>query len=340
MKRLILVSISLFLIACQMQTPEKAKSNQNIEELDSSEVVFAQIDSISQLITKDSLNAALYFERAGMQMKVEDLQSGLSDLHAAVKLDSMNATYWLKLGVVNYAMEASRNAKNCWERCANLDSKNIDCRLNLAEVYLAVGELKKGERRLKEVLEYDDKNSSALFLAGNYALMNLDTVKAIKYLQSAINVDQTLFRAYDQLGVLYASKQNLLALDYYNAALKLRPYHYELHYKVGMFYQSIQAYDEAIRAYYRVLEGNAEHKMALHNIAVIAVFAKDYDRAVEYFGKAIAADASYLEAYFGRAYTYELLGDLIKSESDYRTSLMLDPAYLPAIDGLERLEKK
>ena len=74
----------------------------------------------------------------------------------------------------------------------------------------------------------------------------------------------------------------------------------------------------------------------MHNIAVIAVFNENYNKAVEYFSKAISVDASYLEAYFGRAYTYELMGNFIKSESDYRTSLMLNSKYLPSRYGMER----
>ena len=103
-------------------------------------------------------------------------------------------------------------------------------------MYLAVGELKKGQKRLNEILDFDPQNSSALFLTGNYALMENDTVKAMKYIQSAINEDQSLFRAYDQMGVLYSSKGDLLALDYFNAALRLKPYRFDDRYHDKIFH--------------------------------------------------------------------------------------------------------
>ena len=272
-------------------------------------------------------------------MKNEDLDMGASDLKRAVQLDSTNAKYWLKLGVLYYAMQESRSAKDCWEYCSNLDAGNLDCRINLAEMYLAVGELKKGQKRLNEILDTDPKNSSALFLTGNYALMEEDTIKAMKYIQAAINEDQTLFNAYDQMGVLYSSKGDLLALDYFNAALRLQPYRYDVHYKVGMFYQSLQAFDEAVQAYERAIALKSDHKTSLHNIAVIEVFRKNYNSAINYFTQAITADNSYVEAYFGRAYCYELIGDLVKSESDYRTSLMLDVKYMPSRQGMDRIKE-
>lgn len=336
MKKYSYLAICVAFASCQQTTT--VNEVVSVDEIDSTLVFSHQIDSVTALIEEDSLNAALYFERAGLYMKNQSLSPGASDLQRAVQLDSANANYWLKLGVLNYAMQQSRYAKDCWEECSNLDSRNIDCRLNLAEMYLAVGELKKGQKRLNEILDFDSKNSSALFLTGNYALMEEDTVKAMKYIQAAINEDQDLFKAYDQMGVLYSAKGDLLALDYFNAALRLKPYRYDVHYKVGMFYQSLQAFDEAVQAYHRVLEADANHTSSMHNIAVIAVFAGDYPRAIEYFTKAISVDASYLEAYFGRAYTYELMGELIKSESDYRTSLMLNPKYMPSRDGLGRIE--
>jgi tetratricopeptide (TPR) repeat protein len=297
-----------------------------------------KIDSLSSLIQLDSLNADLYFQRAELLLKNKELNLGSIDLEKTVKLDPKNTKYWFKLGVLNFSKQESRRARDCWLTCSDLDSRNIDCRLNLAEMFLAIGELKKGQNRLNEILAFDPKNSYALFLTGNYALMTQDTTKAIKYIQSAINEDQDLFKAYDQLGVIYSSRKDFLAIDYFNSALRLKPNRFDVHYKVAMFYQSLGFFDEAIQAYLRVLELNSSHELSLHNLGAIGVFTEDYKSAEKYFSSAISQNASFLEAYFGRAYTYELMGDFLKSESDYRTSLMFDPAYLPSIEGLSRLE--
>ncbi len=340
MKKTYLYFIFCILIAsCQQNSNVNHLSSDTILETDGSSTLIHKIDSVSDLISYDTLNAALYFDRAALYMKSEALDMGASDLKRAVQLDSTNSKYWLNLGVLYYAMQESRSAKDCWEYCSNLDAGNLDCRINLAEMYLAVGEMKKGQKRLNEILDTDPENSTALFLTGNYALMEEDTIKAMKYIQAAINEDQTLFNAYDQMGVLYSSKGDLLALDYFNAALRLQPYRYDIHYKVGMFYQSFQAFDEAVQAYERAIELKSDHKTSLHNIAVIEVFRKNYNSAINYFTQAITADDSYVEAYFGRAYCYELLGDLVKSESDYRTSLMLDVKYMPSRQGMDRIKE-
>ena len=145
MKKIHLYFIFYFLIASCHQVV-----NDDINtpiSLDFSGVLTQKIDSVSNLILLDSVNAPLYFDRAAFYMKNNDLNLGVSDLKKAIKLDSTNAKYWLKLGVLNYAMQESRSAKDCWELCCQIDATNIDCRINLAVMYLAVGELEKGQKR-------------------------------------------------------------------------------------------------------------------------------------------------------------------------------------------------
>lgn len=326
-------------MACSQKTTETNNAESSTAISDTVSVYDNQLDSISSLISKDTLNAFYYFERAELYLSNNSLQNGANDLLKAVSLDSLNAMYWEKLGVLHYASKNSRAAKNAWEKCAKLDSRNIDCRLSLAEIYLAVGEYKKGEKHLFSILDFDAKNASALFLVGNYALMQADTAKAMKYVQTAINNDQDLFKAYDLMGVLYSAKKDVLALDYFNAALRLKPYRFDIHYKVGMFYQSILAYQEALQAYDRAISIRSDYDNAYHNKGVIYVFMQDYDNAIVELTKAVEASPSYLEAYFARAYAYELRGDKLKAESDYRTCIMLDPSYQPAMDGVDRLHK-
>lgn len=337
MRYTLFLSLCMLLFSCQEQTATKPSTTNIV--VDSVAIVTALIDSLSSEIISDSLNASLYFDRAQMYLKSSALSLGSRDLLRAVRLDSINAYYWQQLGKLEYAMKNSRYAKNAWEKCARLDSRNINCRLDLAEIYLAVGELKKGQEKLDEILSFDSKNAEALYLSGNYALVKEDTLKAFKLIQASINQNQDFFKAYDLMGVLFSAQGNVLALDYFNSALRLRPYRYDIRYKVGMFYQNIGAYPEAIQAYNQALEINPTHKTSLHNIGVLKVFLGDSKSALDYFSKAIGVDDMYLEAYFGRAYVYELLGETVMSESDYRTTLMLDPAYRPAMEGLTRIGK-
>jgi tetratricopeptide (TPR) repeat protein len=334
MKNFFLLFVCVGFIACENPTPQVLSPSSG----DESRMIQSSLDSLSALIISDSLNSIYYFERAELYLSSDHLVKGTQDLYKAVELDSSQALYWEKIGNLNFVTEASREAKNAWERCAKLNVNNITCRLSLAEIYLAVEEYKKGERHITDILNVDDKNSSALFLMGNYALAQLDTTKALKYIQAAINNNQNFFKAYDLMGVLYSAKNNLVALDYFNSALRLQPQRSDIHYKVGLFYQNMGAYLEALEAYDRAIQVRSDYQNAYHNKGVIYIYTKQFSMALEALTKAIDINPSYLEAYYARAYAYELIGARVKSESDYRTCIMLDPSYLPAMDGITRLE--
>ena len=119
----------------------------------------------------------------------------------------------------------------------------------------------------------------------------------------------------------------------------IKPDRNDIFYKIGMFYQKMNNYDDAILNYSKSIELNPLDKFSYHNIGVISIYKDNFKDAIENFSYAIDIDPTYNEAYFGRAYSYELSNKKLESETDYRTSLMINPSYRPSILGLERLTK-
>ena len=103
MKKTFLYFIFCILIAsCQQNSNVNLLSLDTILETDSSSTLIHKIDSVSDLISYDTLNAALYFDRAALYMKNEALDMGASDLKRAVQLDSTIAKA--------FAEDSSRNS--------------------------------------------------------------------------------------------------------------------------------------------------------------------------------------------------------------------------------------
>jgi tetratricopeptide (TPR) repeat protein len=141
------------------------------------------------------------------------------------------------------------------------------------------------------------------------------------------------------MGTIYSDLNNYLAIDYFNYASTIKPDRNDIFYKIGMFYQKMNNYDDAILNYSKSIELNPLDKFSYHNIGVISIYKDNFKDAIENFSYAIDIDPTYNEAYFGRAYSYELSNKKLESETDYRTSLMINPSYRPSILGLERLTK-
>ena len=112
MKNTLLLFLCMLVFSCQQSS---VSTTESIPDVDSVSIVNARLDALTIQIEKDSLNGALYFERAQVHLKNKSLMPGSFDLKRAVRLDSTNPYYWQKLGNLEYAMKNSRFAKNAWK---------------------------------------------------------------------------------------------------------------------------------------------------------------------------------------------------------------------------------
>src|SRR5690606_2351540 len=145
--------------------------------------------------------------------------------------------------------------------------------------------------------------------------------------------------AYIQLGLLYASVFDDLAIAYYNNALDLRPNSTEALYNKAFFLQEIEQIEEADSLYNKILEIDPEYYIAYYNKGFIRlVFSDNYNDAANLFTKAISFDETYYEAYYNRGYCFELLGEKEKALTDYKKALELKPDFTLAAKGVSRIK--
>jgi tetratricopeptide (TPR) repeat protein len=144
-----------------------------------------------------------------------------------------------------------------------------------------------------------------------------------------------------QLGILYSTARNPLAIGYFQTATKIAPNRREAYYLLGMAYQEQENIPKALETYGNLLAFAPDYKEALYNIGYIhLVYTADYPAAIDYFSRAIALDPKYTDAYFNRGYSHELSGDYGNARNDYQKALEITPNYERSIEGLNRLDKK
>jgi tetratricopeptide (TPR) repeat protein len=180
----------------------------------------------------------------------------------------------------------------------------------------------------------------AFFIKGMAYREMGDTAKAVQNLQIAVEKDQQYYDAYMQLGLIFSTKHNPLAADYFKNALNIRPKSIEAYYGLGMFFQSVEEYNKAIESYTTILKIDPKYKYAHFNLGYIhLVYLKVYDAAIKHFTDAIIVDPNYAEAYYNRGYSFELRGDINNARTDYIQAMKIKPNYSKAVEGMNRLDK-
>lgn len=334
MKNILLLSLVIFIISCGEHSAEKGEQTTG-----SDTAISAFEDSLNRIIQSGDPTAMDYYARAGYYYDNRLLKDALVDIDQALTLDSGSAKIWELHGKVYYMTNRTRISRSSWERCAELDPKNIECRHRLAELYMAVRDYPQALKKINEVLQLDSRLAKALFLKGFIYQELGDTATAISFYTQTIDADENYFDAYDMLGVLYAGKGDSIALQFYEKTLELKPNSSDQYYKIGIFEQNRGNFNAAIEAYTKAVQANNKNKNAYFNLGYIHIELGLHQEAVAYFNRAIEADDRYYQAYYGRGYSLESLSKFEEAKLNYETALNINMDYQPAKDALFRVSQ-
>lgn len=313
--------------------------NKKIEAAVVSDSISPEIAALNAKIKADPNNPDLYNQRASLLVTLKKTDEALADIRMALNIDSSKAVYFLTLSDIYFAMGKVKKCQQSLEKSMSLEPENDSADLKYAELNLYFRDYKKTLEYIGKALETDKINARAYFMKGITHKEMGDTAKAVASFQTAVDQDPEYYHAYIQLGVLYATRNNPLAADYYKNALKQNPNSIEARYGLGMYYQENEEYNKAISEYDSILRIEPKYKQAHYNLGYIhLVYLKVYSQAVKHFTMAIDCDAKYAEAYYNRGYSYELMGDIMNAKTDYTRAIDIRPNYERAIAGLNRIE--
>ncbi|MBO4282507.1 MAG: tetratricopeptide repeat protein [Bacteroidales bacterium] len=269
------------------------------------------------------------------------LDSALNHALAAIRSDSTNAGYYVKLSDLYLAMKEPDLCENVLNKALRINPSHEEAYLKLAELHFLYQHYEEASEVIQKALTINDFNPKAYFIQGWILREQGDTAAAVRAYLKAAEQNSRYFEAYEELAHLYHLRHNPLAVDYYKNALSVRPDDPQTLYNLAMFYQETGNDDQAIAQYQRLLQLDPDNKFVQHNMGWIYLTHKErYEDAVRCFTNAITQDTTFLEAVYNRGLAFECLGDYASARQDFAYTLHLDATYEPAIEGLNRLDKK
>jgi tetratricopeptide (TPR) repeat protein len=272
---------------------------------------------------------------------LKDFELALGDANRALKLDSLNSANYLLLADVYYVTNQTRLAKETLERCLKNLPKDKDALLKMAELLFYVKKYQESIDKINLALETDPYLAKGYFLKGMNYMESGDTGKAVSSMQTAIEQDPEYYTAYMQLGLLFYYKNNPVCLDYFDNAIRINSKSTEAMYAKAKFFQDFSKFKEAKELYAKILAYEPTHLNALYNTgAIILGEEKNPKTAEEYFSKAIEVSPSYTEAFFAKGVCLEQQKKKADAIIMYKAALKIKPDFEPAINALNKLEKK
>lgn len=289
------------------------------------------LDLFEQLILDNPASPVPYLERAGWHLRNGRITEGLSDLDQSLNADSTYGPAWSAKADALYLLNQFEACINHLDVCLDYSPEHIPCKLRRAEMFIHLKQFEKAFGLLNDALKIDQLLHEAYWMKGQIYTELQDYENALSSYQTAVEVNPNFFDGYIKLGIINSALKNPIAVDYYNAAISIRPKSVEAKYNLAMHYQENQHYEEALDLYTEIMEIDTGNASAAFNSGFIYLeYLQDYSQAEVWFTEAIERLPYYFQAFHNRGICRESMGDLNGALEDYNETLRLKPTYEPA----------
>ena len=298
------------------------------------------IDSLSILLEYDSLDISVLNKRAQYYLYDNKLELAQKDIDNAYSVFKNDINTLLNRGDIYFKLNDTRISKESWERCLKIEPNHISCRENLTNLLCAVR-----HPNCKSMIDTLSRLNNGII--SPLLVVYLKELKEYKFaldlLHNLLLKDSTSLDVLSLLSIIYSDTSSFndhfsinLSDTYFNKIISLNPRDYQVYYNFGKYKQNISKYNEALNYYEMSLKLDSFQKQTYYNMGFCSLELTEYLNGIDYFTKAISLDNSFLLAYHARAYLYELTDNSNKAEIDWKSCLMLNPSYIPAIEGLSK----
>jgi tetratricopeptide (TPR) repeat protein len=183
--------------------------------------------------------------------------------------------------------------------------------------------------------QYDSRTSDA-FAKSYKAEQNGSYTEGVDALKSIYQADNYSVNA--RLGwLLFLAKQYTESINYYDKAIKLKPYAIEARFGIIKACNALESWDKVKEQYEAILKIDSQNTTALYWLGVILYNRKEYDQAAKYFEKIVNLYPMDYGSVIMLAWTKLSQGKKPDAKVLFDHALLLSPNDPSAIAGLNQI---
>jgi tetratricopeptide (TPR) repeat protein len=202
----------------------------------------------------------------------------------------------------------------------------IQALINIGQIYVFKNELHKALNIYNRVLEFDEKNSTALCNISLIKYKQGDVNTALDQLSSlSRQVGENNYLVYKYLGIILLEKgMTEGALARVKKSIELNPDDLDNYINLGVCYHKMNELEMAVDEYEKVLEIDPDNLTAMKNLALLYYDADWNDEAIELYKKLVLIEPDYRIAYENIANSYRKKGEFEEAIQYYEDYLELE----------------
>ena len=280
-KHIILLAVAVLVVGCH------GNDNSLVITDDMSDSV--KLEKLDLQLEKNPDDIQSHFLRAQVLFRMGRNNEALLDIDKALRSEPDNVDFMLLKADICLKNGNMTECYKVLQHAEEVAPDNMEVLLKMGEITFDSKDYDRSLDYLSKVTAKDENNRAALFMKGYIYKEKGDTATAVQFFRRVCDKYPDYALAFEELGVLYASRGENMALEYLNTALQLDPSNTNTLYALAMFYQGREDFDKAESLYHQMLDINEHSADVWHNLGWIELtHYHDYERAIEYFDKALA----------------------------------------------------
>jgi len=327
--QLTLISVAVLMLGACNSGSAKKEATVTSEKTD--------LDKISDRLEIEGADAGLYFKRAQAYYDAESYDAAIADLEMAVKLDTTKPEYYHLLSDANMDYYRSKEALVIMHRAAKKFPERIPTLLKLSETQLIVQLYEASLETVAKIFSINPDHPEGHFMKGmNFRAMGkIDN--AINAFQTATELDPEMIDAWLITGDLLFEKGLPIAIDYYDAALRLEPDNISALHSKAFYMQNNGKDREAIEIYKKISILDKHYLDAYLNAGILYVTLDSLDKGLEQFNIMSSIKPENHLSYYYRGLIYEAQGKPEAARIEFQNTLNLKSDFTKAKQALDNL---
>ena len=206
--------------------------------------------------------------------------------------------------------------------------------LNSALQLYQTGQIREAIVLYRQLLRNHPANAQLLYLLGTANFQIGYTDLAVEQLKRSLILDEANPFVHYNLGMVYQALRNFgEAIVSYDKALALNPDFIDAHNNRGNALKDLGRYEESLLSYEKALALKPDYFLVYSNRGNVLIELDRLEEALEDFTRALSLNPRFVDAYSSRANVFLKLERLIEALNDSETAIALNPNHAEAYNN-------
>ncbi len=240
--------------------------------------------------------------------KAMRFQDALSIYNRIIKEDLTNINVYLERGILYTIMRKNDQALEDFEKVLTTNPNHLKALIQKGKVLYATGDRVGCEEIFNDLLEKYPENFDVVFFHGFLAQIDKRNEQAFMFYKKALELNPKSYAVHLNLSKLFMQLKNYQnALGHIEAGIKINDKTPELYYQRGEVFSKVGLFTKAIEDYDKFLSIFKNHRQAIENRARCLVLAKRYEEAREVYTKILESNPKlhHINYYLGWSFLHE-----------------------------------